>query len=395
MKLNYKWPLINDNISNSDRVALSEFLLSNQRLTNGEKVKEFEKIWSNWLGVRRSTMLNSGSSGNYISIAIVKELLGIGEVIVPPLGWVSDVSSIVQLGMKPVFVDISLDNLSITTENIKQAITDETKAIVIVHCLGFNAIDDELIQIAKDKNIILIEDCCESHGACYNGKKVGSFGDISVFSFFFGHHITTVEGGMISTNNEKIYELSKLFRSHGMTREVSEETQEHYQNNYPNLNPLFTFVVPGFNMRSTEMNAILGIEQMKRIDYNIEKRRHNLNVWLTNLDKNKFKTDFDLDGNSNFALPLIVKEDYKNRFRKNDDFNSVCDILFSEDVEYRLGTSGGGNQVLQPYLEKCDYRVVGELNNVNYVHNYSLYIGNHTDLTDEKIINLTKKLNDV
>ena len=156
MKLNYKWPLINDNISNSDRVALSEFLLSNQRLTNGEKVKEFEKIWSNWLGVKSSTMLNSGSSGNYISIAIVKELLGIGEVIVPPLGWVSDVSSIVQLGMKPVFVDISLDNLSITTENIKQAITDETKAIVIVHCLGFNAIDDELIQIAKDKNIILI-----------------------------------------------------------------------------------------------------------------------------------------------------------------------------------------------------------------------------------------------
>ena len=106
MKLNYKWPLINDNISNSDRVALSEFLLSNQRLTNGEKVKEFEKIWSNWLGVKNSTMLNSGSSGNYISIAIVKELLGIGEVIVPPLGWVSDVSSIVQLGMTPVFVDI-------------------------------------------------------------------------------------------------------------------------------------------------------------------------------------------------------------------------------------------------------------------------------------------------
>ena len=270
MKLNYKWPLINDNISNSDRVALSEFLLSNQRLTNGEKVKEFEKIWSNWLGVKNSTMLNSGSSGNYISIAIVKELLGIGEVIVPPLGWVSDVSSIVQLGMTPVFVDISLDNLSITTENIKQAITDETKAIVIVHCLGFNAIDDELIQIAKDKNIILIEDCCESHGACYNGKKVGSFGDISVFSFFFGHHITTVEGGMISTNNEKINELAKLFRSHGMTREVSKETQIQYQKEYPNLNPLFTFVVPGFNMRSTEMNAVLGIEQMKRIDYNVD-----------------------------------------------------------------------------------------------------------------------------
>ena len=395
MTFNYKWPLINDNISTSDRVALSEFLLSNQILTNGERVKEFEKIWSKWLGVKRSTMVNSGSSGNYISIAIVKELLGIGEVIVPPLGWVSDVSSIVQLGMTPVFVDISLKNLSITTENIKKAITDETKAIVIVHCLGFNAIDDELIQIAKDKNIILIEDCCESHGACYNDKKVGSFGDISVFSFFFGHHITTVEGGMISTNNEKIDELAKLFRSHGMTREVSKETQINYQREYPDLNPLFTFVVPGFNMRSTEMNAVLGIEQMKRIDYNVERRRHNLNVWLNNLNKDKFVTEFDLEGNSNFALPIIMKENYKDKFHINDDFDSVCDILFFEGVEYRLGTSGGGNQVLQPYLEKCNYRVVGELENVNYIHKYSLYIGNHTDLTDEQIINLTKKLNNV
>ena len=395
MNFNYKWPLINDNISNSDRIALSEFLLSNQRLTNGEKVKEFEEIWSKWLGVKNSTMINSGSSGNYISIAIVKELLGIGEVIVPPLGWVSDVSSIVQLGMKPVFVDISLDNLSITTENIKKAITDETKAIVIVHCLGFNAIDQELIQIAKEKNIILIEDCCESHGACYNGQKVGTFGDISVFSFFFGHHITTVEGGMISTNNEKINELARLFRSHGMTREVSKETQLHYQREYPNLNPLFTFVVPGFNMRSTEMNAVLGIEQMKRIDYNVEKRKHNLKVWLDNLDGNKFKTEFNLEGNSNFALPLIMMPDYIDRFKINDDYSSVCDLLFLNGVEYRLGTSGGGNQVLQPYLEKHEYRVVGELNNVNYVHNYSLYIGNHTDLTDEQIINLAKKLNDV
>ncbi len=395
MEFNYKWPLINDNISYSDRVALSDFLLSNKRLTNGEKVKEFENIWSKWLGVKNSTMVNSGSSGNYISIAIVKELMGIGEVIVPPLGWVSDVSSIVQLGMKPVFVDISLTNLSITTENIKNAITDNTKAIVIVHCLGFNAIDDELIKIAKEKNILLIEDCCESHAATYNNQKVGTFGDISIFSYFFGHHITTVEGGMISSNNDKINELARLFRSHGMTREVSKETQIHYQKEYPKLNPLFTFVVPGFNMRSTEMNAVLGIEQMKRIDYNVEKRRHNLNVWLDNLDKHKFVTEFDLDGNSNFALPLIMKSNYTDRFHINDDYSSVCDILFLEGVEYRLGTSGGGNQVLQPYLEKCDYKVVGELSNVNYVHHYSLYIGNHTDLTDEQIINLAKKLNDV
>ena len=117
----YNWPLINDNVSREDSEALSDFILSNQRLTNGEKVKEFEKIWSNWLGVKHSTMLNSGNSGNFVSIAIVKELKGVGEVIVPPLGWVSDISSVVQLGMTPVFVDVSLDNLAITTENIKKA----------------------------------------------------------------------------------------------------------------------------------------------------------------------------------------------------------------------------------------------------------------------------------
>jgi CDP-6-deoxy-D-xylo-4-hexulose-3-dehydrase len=395
MNIDYKWPLINDNITISDRKVLSDFILSNKRLTNGKKVIEFESIWSKWIGTKRSVMVNSGTSGNYISIAIVKELLGIGEVIVPPLGWVSDISSVTQLGMTPVFVDVSMDNLSITSENIKNAITDKTKAIVLVHCLGFNAINEEIIKISKEKNILLIEDCCEAHGATFNGQKVGTFGDISIFSFYFGHHITTVEGGMISMNDEKIYELSKLFRSHGMTREVSNETQEEYKNKYPNLNPLFTFVVAGFNMRSTELNAVLGIEQMNRIDSNVEKRRHNFKLWLDNLDKNKFIVEFDLEGNSNFALPLIMKPNYTDRLSINDDFSGVCDILDLNGVEYRLGTSGGGNQSLQPYLEKYEYRVVGELTNVNYVHSNSLYIGNHTDLNDEQIINLCKMLNNV
>ena len=395
MNIDYKWPLINDNITISDRKVLSDFILSNERLTNGKKVIEFENIWSKWLGTKRSVMVNSGTSGNYISIAIVKELLGIGEIIVPPLGWVSDISSVTQLGMTPVFVDISMDNLSITSENIKNAITDKTKAIVLVHCLGFNAINEEIIKIAKEKNILLIEDCCEAHGATFNGQKVGTFGDISIFSFYFGHHITTVEGGMISMNDEKIYELSKLFRSHGMTREVSNETQKEYKNKYPNLNPLFTFAVAGFNMRSTELNAVLGIEQMNRIDSNVEKRRHNFKLWLDNLDKNKFILEFDLEGNSNFALPLIMKPNYVDRLSINDDFSGVCDILYLNGVEYRLGTSGGGNQSLQPYLEKYEYRVVGELTNVNYIHSNSLYIGNHTDLTDEQIIDLCKKLNNV
>ena len=127
----YNWQLINDNVSQEDRKVLSDFILSNQRLTNGSKVKEFEKVWSNWLGVKHSTMLNSGNSGNFVSIAIVKELKGVGEIIVPPLGWVSDISSVVQLGMTPVFVDISLDNLAITADNIKKAITPKQRQLYL------------------------------------------------------------------------------------------------------------------------------------------------------------------------------------------------------------------------------------------------------------------------
>ena len=393
--MNHKWSLINDNVSQKDREVLSDFILSNQRLTNGLKVREFENMWSKWLGIKHSVMVNSGASGNFLSIALVKELYGIGEVIVPPLGWVSDISSVVQLGMTPVFVDISMDNLSITAENIEKAITPQTKAIVLVHCLGFNAINEKILEISKKYNLVLIEDCCEAHGATFKGQKVGSFGDISIFSFYFGHHITTIEGGMVCVNDDNANDIVRLFRSHGMTREGSQELQDNFVRNYPELNPLFTFAVAGFNVRSTEINAVLGIEQMNRIDLNVDKRRHNFKVWLDNLDKNKFYTEFDVEGNSNFALPLIMKKGYEDRFNINDDFSGVRDILDLSGVEYRLGTAGGGNQALQPYLKKYEYRIDGDLTNVNYVHSNSLYIGNHTDLNDEQIINLCKRLNNV
>ena len=387
--MNFNWPLINDNISQTDREVLADFCLNGERFTNGPKVKEFENIWSEWLGVNHSVMVNSGASANYISIAMVKELVGEGEIIVPPLGWVSDISSVVQLGMTPVFVDISFNNLAITAENIKRAITSKTKAIVLVHCLGFNGINDEIIKIAKDNNLILIEDCCESHGAKFKDKKIGSIGDISLFSFYFGHHITTIEGGMVCVNDPKLYDLAKLFRSHGMTREASPELQKYYQDKYANLNPLFTFAVAGFNMRSTELNAVLGIEQMKRLDDNINKRVNNLDIWLKNLDPNKFMTNFITQGNSNFALPLILQWS-NTRALKN-----ICDLLEKEKVEYRLGTAGGGNQAMQPYLAKYNYKINEKLPVADYIHFQSLYIGNHPELTDQQIINLCKKLNNV
>jgi CDP-6-deoxy-D-xylo-4-hexulose-3-dehydrase len=386
---NFNWSLINDNVSQSDRQVLSDFILSGERLTNGPKVKEFERIWSEWLGTKHSVMVNSGASANYISVAMVKELKGIGEIIVPPLGWVSDLSSIAQLGMKPVIVDVNMSSLAITAENIERAITPDTKAIVLIHCLGFNGLTDELLAIAKKHNLMVIEDCCESHGATFKDQKIGTYGDISLFSFYFGHHITTVEGGVVCVNDDKLYDLAKLFRSHGMTREASPELQKYYQEKYPNLNPLFTFAVAGFNMRSTEINAVLGIEQMKRLNYNIAKRTENLTTWLMSLDGNKFFLGFNTNGSSNFALPLVLQAAQKDKLK------DVCKILEEEKVEYRLGTAGGGNQALQPYLDKFNHRVEGNLPVTNYIHHYSLYIGNHPELTQSQIISLTSKLNTI
>ena len=233
LKNKFKWQLINDSITQDDKKALTDFINTpNQRFTQGEQVKKFEEEWSEWEGVKHSVFVNSGASANYIMASIMKEKKGLGEVIVSPLGWVSDVSPLVNLGFKPVFVDVDMKTMSITLDNIKKAITDKTVGIVLVHVLGFNAINNEIVKFCKDNDLFLIEDCCEAHGATYKTRKSGSFGDVSNFSFYFGHHITTIEGGMVCTNDDELFEYAKLFRSHGMTREASESTQEKYKKNY-------------------------------------------------------------------------------------------------------------------------------------------------------------------
>ena len=392
--MNFNWQLINDSITDSDKKALTDFINEpNQRFTQGKKVKEFEDRWSDYLGCAYSVFVNSGASANYIMTSIMKEKKGVGEVIVSPLGWVSDVSPLVNLGFTPVFVDVSLNNMSISLENIKNAITDKTVGICLVHVLGFSAINDELVKFAKDNDLFLIEDCCESHGATHKDNlgftsKVGTFGDISNFSFYFGHHITTIEGGIVCTDDVELYNYAKLFRSHGMTREASSNLQEYYQIRYPELNPLFTFAVPGYNMRNQEFNAVLGLEQLKRLNFNVDKRSENIGIWLDNLDSSKVFVDYDQNGNSNFALPLILQN------KDSDLFKMCCTLLEDEKIEYRVGTAGGGNQARQPYLEK--YSVVShELENVNHIHDYGLYVGNHPELTSEQIINLCEKLNEI
>ena len=391
----FKWQLINDSITKEDKESLIDHInIDGVRFTQGNKVKEFEYEWSEWLGVKHSVFVNSGASANYIMVSIMKELKGVGEVIVPTLGWVSDVSPIVNLGLKPVFVDVSLETFSTDLEKIKSLVNKNTIGVTLVHCLGFNAITNELVDYCRENDLFLIEDCCESHGATFENKKVGTFGDVSNFSFYFGHHMTTIEGGMVCTNNDEMFQYAKMFRSHGLTRldylqndELGIKQQKKYESLYPDLNPLFTFAVPGYNVRNQELNATLGLSQIKRLDYNIDRRIDNLSIWVDSLDSEKFFTDFIQNGNSNFALPLIVLNSDKNRFIR------VCDILEDNQVEYRIGTAGGGNQAKQPYLEKYDY-YAGDLPNYDYIHEFALYVGNHTELETEQIIELCHKLNE-
>jgi len=387
MKLN--WPLMENNITMEDLNVLIEFLKGHPRLTQSDNVLAFEKEWSEWLGVKYSVYVNSGASANLITIAALKHLYGLGEIIVPPLTWVSDIASVIQNGFTPVFVDINPKNLCMDDEQVIAKLSEKTKAVFITHVQGFNGLTDRLLKTLKEKNVPLIEDVCESHGATFKGNKLGSFGMISNFSFYFAHHMSTVEGGMVCTNNETIYEMIRMLRSHGMVREsTSEEIKQKYVNENPDLSPDFIFAYPAYNVRNTEIGAVLGRSQLKRLDENNSKRRRNFKIFLENLDPNKYRTDFDLEGSCNYAFNLVLKE-------PNPEFRDrVEETMRKASVEFRRGSSGGGNQLRQPYLRgivpEREYEKYPE---IEHIHFYGYYIGNYPDLEAEKILDLCKILN--
>jgi CDP-6-deoxy-D-xylo-4-hexulose-3-dehydrase len=383
------WPLMQNNISRTDLDKMIEYLAQDDpKLTHGPLVKQFEEEWSRWLGVKHSIMLNSGSSANDLTMMAVREFKGPGEIIVPPLTWVSDVSSILRAGMKPVFVDIDPRSLAMDTQQVLNAITPETRAVFLTHILGYDGLTDELVSELEKLGIPLIEDVCESHGATHNGKKVGTFGWASNFSFYYAHHMTTIEGGIISTNDDRLYDMLRMLRSHGMVREsLDSRTKLDYVTKYPDLNPDFIFAFASHNMRSTELNGLLGLQQLQRLDENNLKRSRNLSLFLAELDPSVFQTDFNIQGNSNYAFTLVLK---KPDFLIRD---KVEELLTEAKVEFRRGLSGGGNQLRQPYLRKLSGLPKPEsMPNTDHVHHYAWYIGNYPELGLDQIQHLGKIL---
>jgi CDP-6-deoxy-D-xylo-4-hexulose-3-dehydrase len=239
----------------------------------------------------------------------------------------------------------------------------------------------------------LIEDVCESHGAMHNGKLLGSYGWMSNFSFYFAHHMSTIEGGMVCTNDEEVYHTVRMLRSHGMVRECgSERMSDEYKKKYPTLNPDFIFAYPAYNMRNNEIGGILGQNQLKYLDKNVDLRNKNLFHFLSKLDQKKYKVDFKLVGCSNYAFNIVLQPEYCTEYFVNRLMNKMRD----EGVEFRRGSAGGGNQLRQPYLEKIvpkdHYR---KYPNTDHMHFYSFYIGNYPTLKESQIDEIVNILNRV
>jgi len=379
-----------NNITRADLDALIAFLEQDDPiLTQSQNVRAFEQEWAQWVGVRHCVFVNSGASANLLTITALREHFGLGEVIVPTLTWVSDIASVLQCGMTPVFCDINPRTLGMDEDEILRKITPRTKAVFLTHVLGYNALTPRLLDELTARDIPLIEDVCESHGATLNGRRLGSFGLISNFSFYYAHHLSTIEGGMVCTNDAEIYETVRMLRSHGMVREsTSSELKESYATKHSDLNPEFIFAYPAYNMRSTELNAVIGRSQLARLNENNRLRTRNLKLFLDNLDPSKYQTDFAFEGSSNYALTLILRE--PNLLL----CHNVMNALRERGVEFRRGMSGGGNQVRQPYLRK----VVGadawkDFPKVDHVHFYGFYLGNYPGLEPERIGELCALLN--
>ena len=386
------WQLMTNNILQEDKKALINFIKSTNKFTNGIKVKEFEKKWSKWLGVKYSTFVNSGASANLISLHILKELKkNKTEVILPAFTWNSDVVSVLNAGFKPIFVDIQLKNLALDEEQVKKKINKNTAAIFLTHAMGFPGISSNFLKFIKKRKIFLIEDVCESHGAKLNDKKLGSLGNISNFSFYYAHHMTTIEGGMVCTNSKQIDTIVKMKRGHGLLRDSQNNTLiNKTKRKLKDLNSDFIFLTEGFNLRNNELSAVIGLQQLKRLDKIIKARNANHKLFINNLRKDIFFTDFDLKGSSNYAFQLILKK------RNKRLFNKVLSVLKNNSIEYRVGSVGGGNQLRQPYLKSYNFKKkYKSLKNTEHMHFYGLYIGNYPHLNHKKIVNLCRLLDKI
>jgi len=345
-------------------------------VTNGQKVKEFENVWSKYSNIKNSTLVTSASTANSLALSVLtdhslkKRILPGDEIITPALTFATTVYPILDVNAVPVLVDIDLKTLNIDETKIEKAITKKTKAIMPVHLLGNPCKIDVIKKIAIKHNLYLIEDAADSSGAEYHGKKLGAWGDFSTFSFFFTHIMTTIEGGMISTDNPQLAELAKSKRSFGWIRDL--KNKKKYEKKYKEIDPRFLFISRGFNFKPTEIQGAFGIHQIKKLDQFVEIRRKNANYWADRLSKH-FEYFITIKEQPNtksawYGFPIIVQKGAP--FKREE----LIKYLNSKGIQTRPILSG--NIVQQPVAKTFKYKKTS-LKNAEFVNDNSFWIGNN------------------
>lgn len=362
-------------IDKRDMDALADWIKTYPRLTKGNLTIEFEEKWSSWLGTKYSTFVNSGSSANLLMLAALIEggdLKPGDSVIVPALAWATDLSPVIQLGLRPILCDCNLDDYSVDIEHFTELCkSQDIKAAIVIPILGFVPEMEQISLVCQENNVIMLEDCCESLGSKYEGdRKLGTFGLMSTFSTYFGHHISTIEGGMVCTSSEKYNKILKSIRSHGWARDWSKEDQDEYQNAWQisDFDAFYTFYYAGFNVRSTDLQAFIGLRQLDKLDSIIEARNNNYKLYLKLLNV----VDNSRHFNSNFAFPLI-----------SENRDAIVKVLTENNVECRPLVSG--SMARQPVYLKRYPDVINNLPNADAIREYGMYLPNHHLLTEEEI----------
>lgn len=385
----YKWPLMKDNMTLMDRVKMAKFCLTSDKFTNGPVVKEFEYQWSQWVGSKYSLYVSSGSTANYLLIAAVKEIYGLkngDKVLVPACTWVTNVNPVFQLGFQPIFCDVNYNTFTYCEKDL-QFIAEQhpdIKMVFTTHLMGFPAPVHRYKKIFPDA--LFIDDVCESHGCLSpDGTKVGSDSLGATFSFYFGHHMSTIEGGMVCTNDSRIYDMMRLKRSHGLARES--DNKEVYYDTYTDIDKQFLFVTDGYNFRNHELCAILGLSQLKRLDWMIEKRNRNYGDFIQILSKHCRKVHVPVvpEGISSFCFPLVFYHS-KTTFQ----FKNLCEKY---GVEYRPIISG--NLLKQPYLRHYEIMSCKNTLDVDVIHKNGVYLGNNQFIGKKELNLLDKILTDL
>jgi CDP-4-dehydro-6-deoxyglucose reductase, E1 len=371
------WKLQENALTPADLDALVDFIRSNEKFTQGPRIREFEQAYAKWQGCKYSVMVNSGSAANLLLVGAVKELKNWkdgDEVIVPAVTWPTTITPVMQYGLKPVFVDANLTDLSFDYEQLAQKITPRTRGIFVAHLLGFPANEDKLLALTKDRDITLLEDSCESQGAKWNGVKVGNHGLAGTFSLYWGHHMTAIEGGLITTSSDELYRLLLLKRSHGLARELPPECHADITAKYPDIDFKFLFLTDGTNFRSTELNAVLGHRQLDRLDDFIRIRNRNFRHYVEICKRYpEHLITLEMKEGSSFAFPFLFKNHEKKAAFQN--------LIGEAGIESRPLI--GGNLLRQPFLRA--YYTSGGFPNADFLHTHSFYIGNNQFVTEERM----------